>query len=276
MEVRMIGAGGIGYHLWEGIIRILMSLDEQSAFVIVDGDEVELTNLSRQFFPDAIGRNKAEVIAEMARTRFDLADKIVVEACPQFLNNETLTMHRKTWIENGYLFLGCVDNNQTRIMVEKEVSKLRDMVYVDGGNTDTTGQAMAYMKRKNRTVLPKITAISPEILADRDKTLPGEHGCLESGPQTALVNRTVATAMEIMVNHLLIRKKPKMNEIRIDTKRGGMYPRLSKPIRRKNGTHKADHNRKGTGQRHGEVRAGDHRTRGERSPHRETAEASAS
>lgn len=240
MEVRILGAGGIGYHLWENIVRKLLYMDERSTVVIIDGDEVELDNVTRQFSDLDIGMNKAKVLAIAANDRFDLGAKVRVRAVPEFLNNDTVKRHRKEWIGNGYLFLGCVDQNQSRLFLEKEVSKLRNFIYIDGGNAKTTGQAMAYVKRYGRTILPKLSDIAPEMKSSIGEPLPGEGGCLASGPQTAMANRMVAIAMECLLDHILENKKPKINEIRIDVKAGTMIPRRSKPIKkRKAGKKKA-------------------------------------
>jgi molybdopterin/thiamine biosynthesis adenylyltransferase len=233
MEVRIFGAGGIGYHLWENIIRKLLYLEERSNVYIIDGDLVQIDNVTRQFSDLDVGMNKAKVLAIAANNRFSLGDKVIVRAVPEFLNNETVKRHRKEWIKTGHLFLGCVDQNQSRLFLEKEVSKLKDFIYVDGGNAKTTGQAMAYMKRNGRTILPKLSAIAPEMKASAGDPLPGEGSCLTSGPQTAMANRMVAMAMECLVDHILSVKKPTMNEIRISVEAGTMVPRLSKPIKKR-------------------------------------------
>lgn len=233
MEVRIFGAGGIGYHLWENIIRRVLYLEERSNVFVIDGDIVEPGNITRQFSELDIGMNKADMITRMAYNRFSLGSRILVRSVPEFLNNNTVKRHRKEWINSGYLFLGCVDQNQSRLFLENEVSKLRDFIYIDGGNTETTGQAMAYMKRNGRTILPKLSAIAPEMKSSAGEPMPGEGSCLTSGPQTAMVNRMVAMAMECLLDHLLTVKKPKMNEIRINVKAGTMVPRRSKPIKKK-------------------------------------------
>lgn len=252
MEVAIIGAGGIAYHLWEDVVRLLFTLDESSSLYIIDGDTIEATNLSRQFFPAAIGKNKAEMIAEMAKTRFG-DNHISIHAVPEFLNRGNLQMHRSLWIDRCSLFLGCVDNNQTRVFIEEEVACKRDAIYVVGGNDKYEGQAQAFVRKGGRNLLPKITHIAPEILADK-APLPGDGtGCLVSGPQTALANKAAAMAMEMLVHHLLKRTKPSMNEIRVDTRTGKMTPLLQKSLvlkGKKRGNQQIHHDREGAEQRH--------------------------
>ena len=258
MEVRMVGAGGIAHWLWESLFRYLLSLDEQSNVVIIDGDDIEPGNLTRQFFPNDLGKSKAEVLAQRAVEQFDLSGKITVRAVGQYLNNETVKAHRVSWIGNGYLFLGCVDNDRSRVFLEDEVFRLRNFIYVTGGNDDTEGQAIGCAKRLGRRVLPRISEVAPEILDD-EGPLPGE-GCLESGPQTVLANKGVALAMEVLVHHLLEERNPKFNEIRVDLKTAKMMPRMSKAIgrkkkRRSNGTHQAkNQSRSRSRRRHERVR----------------------
>jgi len=258
MEVAILGAGGIAYHLWEDIIRYLLSLEERSSLYVIDGDSVELNNLTRQFFPSAIGKNKATMIATMAK-RFDLDDHVMVHAVPEYLNHETLEKHRSLWIDRCTLFLGCVDRDGVRVFLETEVARKKDAIYIVGGNDDRGGQAQAYVRKKGRNALPKISHIAPEILADKDP-LPGEGGCLESGPQTALANKATAVAMEILLHHVLSKPKPTINEIRVDTRTGKMIPLLQKSLVMKGksrGAHKSNNDRTGTKQRSGSRRRAD-------------------
>jgi len=251
MKVAILGAGGITYHLWEDIIRYLLSLEKKSSLYVIDGDSVELNNLTRQFFPSAIGKNKAIMIATMAKERFDLDGHVMIHAVPEYLNHETLEKHRSLWIDRCYLFLGCVDRDGVRVFLETEVARKKNAIYVVGGNDNHGGQAQAYVRKSGRNILPKVSHIAPEILADKDP-LPGEGGCLESGPQTALANKATAVAMEILVHHVLSKAKPSINEIRVDTRTGKMIPLLQKSLvtkGRSRGSHKSHHDRTGTQQR---------------------------
>ena len=59
-SVTMIGAGGIGSEICEGLVRKGIGTLE-----IFDYDDVEISNLNRQlFFEDDLGKNKAEALAQ--------------------------------------------------------------------------------------------------------------------------------------------------------------------------------------------------------------------
>ena len=75
LSLIVVGAGGTGTYFLKEVSRYLAAADREkiARMLIVDGDTVERKNLSRQAFTsDDIGRNKAEVMAEVLNECFDL------------------------------------------------------------------------------------------------------------------------------------------------------------------------------------------------------------
>ncbi len=68
-RVVLIGLGGIGSQLLPSLVRYLSFRPEpRPLLVLVDGDAYEISNRSRQLFPDdALGTNKAEALAQVFR-----------------------------------------------------------------------------------------------------------------------------------------------------------------------------------------------------------------
>lgn len=238
MRVAIVGCGGITNYLYDWLVRYLISREESSDLFLIDGDDIESSNTSRQWFRDAIGRNKAEVAKETIDNKLK-APNLTVHALPSYINSKTIDTHRAVWLKEGIVVLACVDNNGTRVFLEDLVSKFRNAALICGGNDESSGQAQIYLRRDNRSCSPKITDCSPEIKLNSD-IIPGEGRCLESsGGQTAMANWATALAMGVMLQRIEDPevKKIRENEITVDLTRGRMTafrrPSLKKKRRRK-------------------------------------------
>ena len=67
-QIIVVGCGGIGGNYVKELGRFLYKNNhiKRCKIIIVDGDLVEESNISRQpFLPEDIGHNKAEVMAEI-------------------------------------------------------------------------------------------------------------------------------------------------------------------------------------------------------------------
>lgn len=216
MRVSVVGCGGIGYYLAEGIARLMAKRDEPSTMYLVDGDVIEEKNLERQFFRGVVGKHKAAALANLIGERFG-GDKLMVVPVTDYLNQGSLAYHRKTWLNDGIIIMSCVDNNATRVFLEKHfVDFVSDGTLIDGGNDDVRGQAQIVVRIGGRNVTPLISETDPEILVDAGEPLPSIDHCLEnsvSEPQTAQVNKAVALAMELLFE--LAGTTPSINEIRV-------------------------------------------------------------
>lgn len=194
----IVGAGGIGFYLAPKLARMLaFEYSEEVSLYIVDGDIVEDRNLSRVFSEGAIGKAKAEVLAEELAPI--VGDKIQVIPLQAYVSDRTLYRTHRVWNADGVTVFGCVDNLKTRAFLCEELTKHNNATYIDGGNDYETGQANLWIRRDGEDLTPKITEIAPEILdIPEDDNFPDQLDCsLEypSHPQLALTNDAVATAM---------------------------------------------------------------------------------
>jgi molybdopterin/thiamine biosynthesis adenylyltransferase len=230
----IVGCGGITNYLYDWLVRYLISKNEPCNLYLIDGDEIEVSNMSRQWFESMIGSNKAEAAKSAIESRLSTTT-LLIHAVPVFLNTRTVETHRAVWLKEGVIVLACVDNNSTRVFLESEVEKLKDAVLICGGNEETSGQAQIFWRRKNRNRTPKISDIAPEILQNSG-ALPGDGGCLvSSGGQTAMANWGTALAMAIMLQRVEENpeEKPKENEIALDLARARMTAFRRPSLRRK-------------------------------------------
>jgi molybdopterin/thiamine biosynthesis adenylyltransferase len=224
MKVAIVGCGGIGYYLAEGIARTLANLaGEESEMWFIDGDIIKTKNLDRQFFRGTQGMNKAEALAALTNERFG-SDTLKIRSVPDFVNTESLGHHKGLWLQDGLALFACVDNHPSRAFLEEHASHLPNCTVIMGGNDESQGQAQLYIRRGKRDVTPKVSEFAPEILYEEGE-LPTKDHCLEeavSEPQTAEVNRAVALAMELLFRDMAKGGKPEANEIRVDIAKGFM------------------------------------------------------
>ncbi len=204
IKIIMLGAGGTGGHIAPHLYRLCHALDRQVKIIICDGDLVEEKNLIRQNFIAAdLGRNKAQVLAERYSTAFGLETLFV----PNFIEaKEMLTIlitpehcHKNTHLyktsEELVILIGAVDNNKSRRLCHEVFMTAKDLIYIDSGNGEFTGQVVCGIRRKGRTYYKPVGDIYNDILEATDK-FPTELSCAEASlsvPQTIATNLFAAT-----------------------------------------------------------------------------------
>ena len=160
VKIVQLGAGGTGGHIAPHLYRLLYALGRPARYIICDGDKVEEKNLLRQnFSPADLGENKARVLAERYSTVFGLEAEYV----PAFIEKlETLMelIQSNEWEldENPYkktkemvILLGAVDNNKSRQLCHQAFYQSKDLVYIDSGNGEFSGQVVCGVRRNGHT-----------------------------------------------------------------------------------------------------------------------------
>jgi molybdopterin/thiamine biosynthesis adenylyltransferase len=170
VKIVMIGAGGTGGHIAPHLYRLLYALDRPVKFIICDGDIVEEKNLVRQNFTQAdLGENKAKVVAERYSNVFGLETSYVPDfiedlqrleqlICPMTWTSDrfvkdpkTRTFHREVFSELVIL-IGAVDNHRSRQMCHEVFLKSRELIYIDSGNGEYTGQVVCGIRHGGKTI----------------------------------------------------------------------------------------------------------------------------
>ena len=212
MRLLIIGLGGIGTHLLPTLLQYLNYEDQKELFseiVLLDGDSYEESNRSRQNF-DSLG-NKAEVTAAYYNEMYGL---------PIIYDTEYITSANiKTYIKDGDVVLSCVDNNATRLLLEKHLLTLKNCTVVSGGNDLTDGNITITQMVEGKLTTPLLTELHPEISTPKDKN-PADLSCealaaLPSGGQIGLVNSAVANVMRTVL-FSLINKRLEFSEVFVD------------------------------------------------------------
>ncbi len=215
VKIVMLGAGGTGGHIAPHIYRLLYALDRPARFIICDGDVVEQKNLVRQnFAPADLGFNKARVLAERYSSVFGMEAEYV----PAFIENLDALMElikplqwkldRYDWRTHSEMvvLIGAVDNNKSRQLCHKAFSQSKDLIYIDSGNGEFSGQVVCGVRKNGHTVQKPVGSVYPEMMKDKGDKFPTELSCAEaaqSDPQSMAANITAATAVVDMVYNIL-------------------------------------------------------------------------
>jgi len=245
VKVVMLGAGGTGGHIAPHLYRLLYALDRPVRFIICDGDVVEDKNLVRQnFIPADLGENKAKVLAERYSTVFGMETEYV----PSFVETEEqlkeLLTPQKWRIGYGYpekyiyeqvILIGAVDNNKSRQLCHRIFQQAKELIYIDSGNGEYTGQVVCGVRRAFKTYYPPIGTVYPDVLEDTDK-FPTELSCAEasvSAPQSIAANITAATAVVDVIYNILALGDNTVRQATFSTRMVNVRPELQKKKRRK-------------------------------------------
>lgn len=239
VKVVMLGAGGTGGHIAPHLYRLLYALDRQVRFIICDGDVVEEKNLVRQnFIPADLGENKAKVLAERYSTVFGMETKYV----PAFVETEERLRELLTpdvWYTGVYsvnvfreqvILIGAVDNNKSRQLCHRVFLQAKELIYIDSGNGEYTGQVVCGVRRGGKTYYPPIGMVYPDVLEETDK-FPTELSCAEasvSAPQSMAANITAATAVVDMVYNILTLGDSTVRQVTFSTKTVNVRPEIQK------------------------------------------------
>ena len=244
VKIVMLGAGGTGGHIAPHLYRLLYALDRPVRFIICDGDIVEQKNLVRQnFIPADLGENKAKVLAERYATVFGIETEYV----PAFVESEEMLRELLTprqWRKGYYgdivtteqvILIGAVDNNKSRQLCHRLFYEMKELIYIDSGNGEHTGQVVCGIRSGGRTFYRPIGAAYPDVLKETDK-FPTELSCAEasvSAPQSIAANITAATAVVDMIYNILTQGESRVRQVTFATNSVNVRPTLQKQRERK-------------------------------------------
>ena len=159
VKIVQLGAGGTGGHIAPHLYRLLYSLDRPVRYIICDGDVVKEKNLvPKRWY---VSTRNAKHVTEMI------------------------------------ILLGAVNNNKSRQLCHRVFSQAKELIYIDSGNEEYTGQVVCGVRRGGKTYFPPVGTVYPDVLEEIDK-FPTELSCAEasvSAPQSIAANITAATAV---------------------------------------------------------------------------------
>jgi len=244
VKIIMLGAGGTGGHIAPHLYRLLHTLDRPVKVVIADGDIIEDKNLVRQNFVSSdLEKNKAQVLAERYATAFGME----IQYIPEFIEDEDSLAelvkpdcyrtgpYSNQRVEGLSILIGAVDNNKSRQLCHRVFKKADNLIYLDSGNGEYTGQVICGIRRKGRTYYKPIGDLYPDVLMDTDK-FPTQLSCAEaavSAPQSIVANIMAATAVISYVYNILVLGCIEVRSVTFSTKTVNLKPNITQKRKRK-------------------------------------------
>lgn len=135
--------------------------------------------------------------------------------------------HDKT-ITELVILIGAVDNNRSRSLCHRVFYQTDNLVYIDSGNGEYTGQVVCGICSGGRTYHKPAGVLYPEILDGTDK-FPTELSCAEasvSAPQAITANITAACAVVDLVYNILVRGETNVQAVSFSTTSVNMRPTM--------------------------------------------------
>jgi len=223
VKIVMLGAGGTGGHIAPHLYRLLHTLTRPVITIIADGDIVEQKNLVRQNFISAdLGRNKAQALAERYSSAFGMEARYI----PDFIEDEGRLIeltNSQGWLS---ILIGAVDNNKSRRLCHQVFMKADNLIYIDSGNGEYTGQVVCGIRRNGRTYYKPVGEAYPDVLLDTDK-FPTELSCAQaavSAPQSIAANIMAAAAVVSYLYNILVLGSIETRSVTFSTKTVNLKP----------------------------------------------------
>ncbi|OJV54204.1 MAG: hypothetical protein BGO31_12680 [Bacteroidetes bacterium 43-16] len=150
ITINLIGAGGTGSHVLQGLARmnhVLRSLDHAGFDLrLWDDDKVTEFNIGRQDFSESeIGLYKADVLIHRCNRKYGTDWKTISERCRK---TEAITHDQR---KEANIYITCVDNVASRLEIDELLKQLRynyrdetyrPLYWMDFGNSKDTGQVI--------------------------------------------------------------------------------------------------------------------------------------
>lgn len=196
----MVGTGGVGGWLAEGLARMLEYKDPGSMLILVDGDNYELKNKERQTFTEM--GNKAEVKAKeltpgFPQTYIVPVPKWVVDKIADGEEESESKILASQLLEEGDVVFAVVDNFACRKLLFDTAREFENIDVFTGGNDDALAGSVYHYARRDGTDVTDHPAEMHAELQDPPDRNPGQLSCqeraeLEGGTQLLATNMAVA------------------------------------------------------------------------------------
>lgn len=235
LRIIVVGAGGTGTFLIEGLTRFLEYRFPGSSLFIIDGDEYEEKNKERQIF-DGDG-NKAVVKAAQLQPLFSNTYIVpvphwIVDKVPENYEFEIDTpgglIPASEFLHEDDIVFTTVDNHSARKAVFDAAKNFDNISVFTGGNDDKLfGSTYHYQRRDGKEVTDHPSVYHDDFVNPPDKN-PGEMSCEErlkheGGTQLLAINMGVAAVLLGRLHHVIFEENvDDKTEIYFDLGKVGM------------------------------------------------------
>lgn len=201
----VVGVGGTGSLLARDLPKLMIGT--MNKMILIDGDIVELKNMKRQSYQKHdIGLNKAVALSKKINTFYGS----ICDCIDAYVTKDEI-IHRITHDYKGFIpvLIGCVDNDNTRALLENTFDQLKECIYLDSANSEYEGNVYVCAKIKNM----KKGKLRSDVYELTEDIHPCEKSCQEQtangNTQFLVTNMKMATVLFEHINSILI------NDVRI-------------------------------------------------------------
>lgn len=198
----VVGLGGIWSRLWLNLGDLACYTENSpKSLLLIDGDEVEEKNISRQgFIRSDMGKKKSQVYEDRMKRRYP---ELSIRSRGDFLTPKNI----QELIPDRSIVVSCLDNNRTRLQISEHARTLSDVVVVQGGNEIWDGTSYLYVREGGVSKVMPLEEKHDSVKNPKDKN-PGEMSCEErlaqkGGEQILVTNAMVAAHMAAMFHDVL-------------------------------------------------------------------------
>jgi hypothetical protein len=124
------------------------------------------------------------------------------------------------------ILIGAVDNNKSRRLCHEVFCEAKDLIYIDSGNGEFSGQVVCGIRRDGVALFPPVGEIYPDVLEETDK-FPSELSCAEasvSAPQAITANITAAAIVVDIVYNIAVLGESNIRSVSFSTKSVNVRP----------------------------------------------------
>lgn len=194
----VIGCGGIGGAVARDLPKLIEKTNHR--MILVDGDKVEKKNTIRQPYQSQdIGYNKARALSKKINSFY----KINCLSFDKYITNEELDMITNRYKDLWPCYLGCVDNDATRLLIEHSFKKNQNAAYIDGANSEYEGNIYFAKIVEGKQIGP----VRSDVYTLSNDVNPGLIGCeeqLSTGKtQYFITNNKVASIILEKIDSLI-------------------------------------------------------------------------
>jgi len=203
-KILVVGCGGTGGYVAEGLCRLLAGID--IPLVLIDYDRVEDHNLIRQHFSESdVGKFKSQALAERLALQYGRAIQYSVHPYDAELVDSEFGGGMYSHLANG-IIIGCVDRASARQSIARGFHV--NNWWLDAGNGHSSGQVLfgnagknelgggfeEYYQLVKRLPLPSVQ--QPALLAPSTVEETAPRDCAEATiaeAQSPVINQAMAT-----------------------------------------------------------------------------------
>ncbi len=240
-KILVVGCGGTGGYVAEGLCRLLIGID--IPLILVDHDRVEPHNLLRQhFYKTDVGKFKSQALAERLARQFGRPVGYCVYPYDAELIGQNLGAGMYSRLSEG-IIIGCVDTPEARRSIANGIKYTN--WWIDAGNGYSSGQVLIgnasdsgqmqgafeeYYQQVTRLPIPSLQL--PSLLAPATVPHTAPRDCAEAvvnDEQSPVINQAMAMLV-LQFMHRLLNKELTWMGAYLDLEAGTLQPVPAEPV----------------------------------------------